>query len=725
MSSHPDAIHTFDDAIASQIRAAISSRSAKKLRAQLEKVRHEPTALAAIAAMLRIDDRLIVLHEDAAREKKRDEFLSEVHRWGEEVSDEPFTGALAGIIDQTAVIEAGYRLISQSIDALPISRRLPERQLAALYHRAAQDFDEAIKREPRFLPASDGVINMGGQVVIERADGSYTSVDAMTDSLTALLGNCITFLAYGRWTSEEVGLDVPLLPLPTSEEIAETDHLLILSLGWVRWQRWERQARYWGGTLRRLEGADLPPEVARNGIQAHFEQDRGEADYFDWVAVERLKQLTAQDLHKLGRDWKDLPLEAAKKLPPDGFLDLAERLAANLVFGGAHLDADDTTTFGGATINEWLRGYSVLRRIAGDALKKEPGVGRHLLRFSRTELAAQLIDFGLSSAGAEAFIKGATFKSDSIDLFDAPLVRQGPDDLLLFGPTAANIDAGRTLLSNLPNLGHSLDHKGARFEEEVVGFFRMIRAPVFAPSRSYDEEPYQIDALLHWGSYLFLFECKNTAPSNLNPKIALDFEQRRIEDIAQVKRLVRGLQAHPDLLTGVGGPDPTGKTIVPVLLYAMPFAKPGTQDGVYSTDWSVLTRFFERADLGIETEFGTGVDSAPLRHRQVTERIWAGERPTVEDFLKVLEQPWPLTLIEAQTQVTWVETNLAPYKFARSVDYVKIDLSRAEIAELYGLDLRRWEKELKQMERQAARVARKNADREVTRQTRLGRKKRP
>ncbi len=334
MSSHPDAIHTFDDAIASQIRAAISSRSAKKLRAQLEKVRHEPTALAAIAAMLRIDDRLIVLHEDAAREKKRDEFLSEVHRWGEDVSDEPFTGALAGIIDQTAVIEAGYRLISQSIDALPISRRLPARQLAALYHRAAPDFDEAIKREPRFLPASDGVINMGGQVVIERDDGSYTSVDAMTDSFTALLGNCITFLAYGRWTSEEVGLDVPLLPLPTSEEIAETDHLLILSLGWARWQRWERQARYWGGTLRRLEGADLPPEVARNGIQAHFEQERGEADYFDWVAVERLKQLTAQDLHKLGRDWKDLPLEAAKKLPPDGFLDLAERLAANLVFGG-------------------------------------------------------------------------------------------------------------------------------------------------------------------------------------------------------------------------------------------------------------------------------------------------------------------------------------------------------------------------------------------------------
>ena len=725
MTTHPDAIHKFDVDVVSQIRAAISSRSAKKLRVQLEKIKHEPTALEAIAAMLRIDDRLIVLHEDAGRERKRDEFLSDLHRWGEEVADEPFTAAIGGIIEQTGVIEAGYRLLSQSIEALPISRRLPERQLAALYHRAAQDFDEAIKREPRFLPSSDGVISMAGQVVIERDDGSYASVDAMTDSLTSLLGNCITFLGYGRWVSDEVGLDVPLLPAPTAEEIAETDHLLILSLGWVRWQRWERQARYWGGTMRHMEGADLPPEFAEAGVTALFEQERGEADYFDWVAVERLKQLTAQDLHKLGRDWKDLPSGLEKKLPPDSFLDLGERLAANLVFGGAHLDADDTTTFGGATINEWLRGYSVLRRIAGVALKEgSDAVSRHLLRISRSELASRLVDFGLSSDGAEAFVHGATFKASSIDLFDAPLVRQGPDDLLLFGPTAANIDAGRTLLSNLPNLGHSLDHKGARFEEEVVGFFKMLGAPVFAPSRTYGEDPYQIDALLHWGSYIFLFECKNTAPSNLNPKIALDFEQRRVEDIAQVKRLVRGLLAHPDLLTEVGGPDPNTTTIIPVLLYAMPFAKPGDQDGVYSTDWSVLTRFFERGDLGLETEIGTGIDSAPLRHRQVTERIWAGERPSVEDFLKVLEKPWPLTLVEAQTRTTWVETNLAPYKFARSLDFLKVDLSRAETAELYGLDLRRWEKELRRMEVEAARLAKRNADREITRQTRLGRRKR-
>ncbi|MBS1089505.1 hypothetical protein [Gluconobacter wancherniae] len=406
-------------------------------------------------------------------------------------------------------------------------------------------------------------------------------------------------------------------------------------------------------------------------------------------------------------------------MPPLAFMDRAERLGANVVFRGAHLDPTDGTRYRGATLNEWLRGYAVLRRVANEAIETgSDAAARHLVRLDRTVLIERLCAAGVSDQGARSFIDGATYRAGSIDLFDTPLVRQGEHELLLIGPAAANTDGGRTLLSNLPNLGASLDHKGALFENEVVAFFNNIGLNCYNPTRTILGETYQYDALVPWGKKLFLLECKNTAPSNLNPKIALDFHQRRVEDIRQVKRLVAGMRRHPALLTDDGGPDPTKLTIVPILLYAMPLARRGTEDGVYSADWSMIQRFFERADLGIDSEFSTGEGREPLVHRQVTKRIWAGDRPSPEDLIRAVEDPWALQLAVASTRFSWSYTSIAPYQMARSPDYVTTPLSRSEVSKLYGLDEKRWGDELRHTENRAAAIRKRNVDRAVLLATR-------
>lgn len=725
MAYHPDQHFIFNSETSKQIRSAINQRSGAKLIHVLERYAAEPDQVAAIAATLRTDDHLICLHADARRESKRDTFLADVLGWAEAKSCSPLVAALEKIIDQTAIIEAGYRLISRSIDELTISSLSPERQLAALLHHAATEFDEFSGRDPQFLRASDGSFSMGSPVVVKRNDGGYADVDSFTASLAELLGNAIEYLAYGRWSATKAGIHVPLLPEPRTEEISDADRLLVLSLSWTRWQRWERQARYWDGTIRRFDGPAIPPDNPWVGLSTLYEHARGDGDYFDWMAVERLKQLHAQDNYKLiQRGVADQPLESTP-LPPSGFVDRAERLGANLVFSGAHLDPGDETTYGGATLNEWLRGYAVLRRIAREALDSgKDAEARHLVRLDRASLSDRLCSAGISPAGAGAFITGTTFRAGSIDLFDTPLIRQGDENFLLFGPAAANTDGGRTLLSNLPNLGVSLDHKGQLFENEVATFFRALGFDTFTPSGWRLGEQYQYDAVVVWESKLFVFECKNTAPSNLHPKIALDFYQRRVEDVRQVNRLVAGLHAHPDLLTDDGGPDPSRLTIVPVLLYAMPLARSGAEEGVLSTDWSMLGRFFERGDLGSAAEFSTGEGRKPLTYRQITQRIWAGDRPTPEDLTAALEDPWALRLNLARTRLSWVYTSLAPYQMARSVDFVAVDLSRSETAELYGIDERAWQEGLRRTAVRAARIRRRRWDRAVLLETRQGRRNR-
>lgn len=619
MRYHPDQFFVFEPHTAGEIRAAIRRRSSARLIRVLDRCAADPNQVAAIVASLRIDDRLICLHSDAKREGERDAFLANLIGWAEAQADIAVKDAIEKITEQIRIIEAGYRLISNTIDQLPISKLPRERQLAALFHRAAADFDDLTKREFQFQKASDGSFSMASAVVVRLDEGGYSDIDSFTAGLADQLGNAIEYLAHGCWPATEGGIEVPLLPEPTNDEIRDADRLLILSLSWVCWQRWERQARYWNGRIRRFEGASIPEDNSWPGLETLYQHEREGGDYYDWVSVERSKQQHAQNNHAINRSLTDGEVGSSPQLPPLAFMDRAERLGADVVFRGAHLDPTDSTRYRGATLNEWLRGYAVLRRVANEAIETgSDAAARHLVRLDRTVLIERLCAVGVSDQGARSFIDGATYRAGSIDLFDTPLVRQGEHELLLIGPAAANTDGGRTLLSNLPNLGASLDHKGALFENEVVAFFNNIGLKCYNPARTILGETYQYDALVPWGKKLFLLECKNTAPSNLNPKIALDFHQRRVHDIRQVKRLVAGMRRHPELLTDDGGPDPTKLTIVPILLYAMPLARRGTEDGVYSADWSMIQRFFARADLGIESEFSTGEGSEPLVHRQVT-----------------------------------------------------------------------------------------------------------
>ncbi|MBS1089504.1 hypothetical protein JK179_11130 [Gluconobacter wancherniae] len=271
----------------------------------LDRCAADPNQVAAIVASLRIDDRLICLHSDAKREGERDAFLANLIGWAEAQADIAVKDAIEKITEQIRIIEAGYRLISNTIDQLPFSKLPRERQLAALFHRAAADFDDLTKREFQFQKASDGSFSMTSAVVVRRDEGGYSDIDSFTAGLADQLGNAIEYLAHDCWPATQGGIEVPLLPEPANDEIRDADRLLILSLSWVSWQRWERQARYWNGRIRRFEGASIPEDNPWQGLETLYQHEREGGDYYDWVSVERSKQQHAQDNHAIIRSLTD------------------------------------------------------------------------------------------------------------------------------------------------------------------------------------------------------------------------------------------------------------------------------------------------------------------------------------------------------------------------------------------------------------------------------------
>ena len=69
------------------------------------------------------------------------------------------------------------------------------------------------------------------------------------------------------------------------------------------------------------------------------------------------------------------------------------------------------------------------------------------------------------------------------------------------------------------------------------------------------------DAIVPWGDYVFLFECKNGTLSGNNIVPAYYFALEQRSAVSQVGRLADALRSHPDVLLERTGIDLTGKTV--------------------------------------------------------------------------------------------------------------------------------------------------------------------
>ena len=85
-----------------------------------------------------------------------------------------------------------------------------------------------------------------------------------------------------------------------------------------------------------------------------------------------------------------------------------------------------------------------------------------------------------------------------------------------------------------------------------------------------------------------------------------------------------------------------GMKVVPCVLHSLPYSRSGNFEGVYFTDASSLTRFFDQSYFQIKVPHRIG--EATLLHRTAIKKMWKEEKPTAEDLLKQLEEPFQLEL---------------------------------------------------------------------------------
>jgi Nuclease-related domain len=318
----------------------------------------------------------------------------------------------------------------------------------------------------------------------------------------------------------------------------------------------------------------------------------------------RAGQFRARKAVPIGR----LRIDGPAKLPPDDLVSpeeghagvsLSEILGYSIV--------DDMKRPGGLRLLEWVRGYAVLKELGQERAHKEKASGDD---FAVVFSEAQLLDIfercGLERAIAARFIELTLLHKSSRDMFDCPLVRLQDGNIFLFAPAVIDVNIPLAVLSNLSNRSEELSRKGKAFEAHIRDVFRRNNIEVFAFKATRNGQEYEYDAVVVWGDYIFVFECKNRTLSGNDPAQTYYFDLEVYGQARQAARLANALAQYPDIVEKEIGVRHVGKKVIPCVLHSLPYSRLDPIDGVYFTDASTLTRFLQQEYFRVKCRTGSG-----------------------------------------------------------------------------------------------------------------------
>jgi hypothetical protein len=81
------------------------------------------------------------------------------------------------------------------------------------------------------------------------------------------------------------------------------------------------------------------------------------------------------------------------------------------------------------SLRQWIRGYSYF---VGIARNDDPQTTSRCIRLNEADLVAGLQGTGLSEAQARKFVRLVTFGRNTLDLFDAPLIKVADGSYVFF-----------------------------------------------------------------------------------------------------------------------------------------------------------------------------------------------------------------------------------------------------------------------------------------------------
>jgi len=504
--------------------------------------------------------------------------------------------------------------------------------------------------------------------------GRIINPDTELFGVLKAMGSTVLLLGYQHgWLNAAGQVVLPdALHRPSIAEIEAVQSVLSFAAAWHGWERAQVRARFAHRPFEYVR-SPFPPNVP-SGITSILDvEPNHDVELPDFIANDRLLARTNQQyfemLAKLRQD-AEPSLDERTPLAPAAFVSFEEKHGLYTLYEYYSYNVqDDTKRYAGLTLMEWLRGYAILRRLATELV---PAPEDHPCpQLAEAEIVAHLTRGGLSDATARTFLGHCCLTSRRSDIYDRPFIRVGADRYLFVSPSQRNAILGPIIVSALNGVGATVQRKGTEFEkrlrEEIQGPDRKIAH--FTKTR--DKEQYDYDALMVWGNFCFLFECKNHTLSSGVIQLAYHAQQESVSHARQVRRLVDGLLKHPDMLND-HLPEARGKLLVPCVVNNLQYSVPDGIDGILFADSSMIKRFLENPVIG---QVGTRPGQEPIRMPDgEIIRLWAGDAPTPLEFLRHLRCPVQFILTREHTECPRILSSISEHEAVAGGEYTTSDV---------------------------------------------------
>lgn len=622
------------------VSGALEKLSWQALEAHLEGLILAPQDVDKLVGLIRRSEALVLKRLDQKKQKSRDKLLDKLAGY----LDDKGYPTQAELVQSHAVrlneIDGIYCSIIELLSKSVAANLSPELRVSALLARSNLEYSQMIRQMSNNIQ-DQGKLDLG-KVTMQGADGSEFSPEGVHEAFLTTLASTFGMEAHiNRWYDDQGFLVLPALPVPSDQDKITVGSVQMLAVAWGHWQFSERRHRYLDAPLERI--TDLDPAWATYGIKALWKSLPADdnVEFYCRAANVRLMERFSQALMPIFAQslfYRELVCGTAGQVAlfPKKAVSLLEIHAATCLSQLLSVDlTSDNSEYAGLTFAEWIRGYSVLQSISSEVLEIGDA-DRLTVRFSDTEIVEMLQRLGLQGDKAQDFIKHATYRKASRDLFDQPLIKLQDGGYLLLAIAAATSSIPKVILSTLGMLEVNLDGRGKRFEASVIDLLNRhgIKAKTITCKR--DGEEYDYDVAFVWGDCLFLFECKSRNLPTGDPARTYFFSLgiRSVEN--QVKRLAEGLKRHPDILS-VNMPEAVGKRVVHCVVNSLPFAKFTEENDLHFADEGGIARFFKQSEIGPRKFTQTGVSD--IDPESVIAHLWDGPEPTPEDFLRHLRSP--------------------------------------------------------------------------------------
>lgn len=456
------------------------------------------------------------------------------------------------------------------------------------------------------------------------------------DGLLPIFSNTLTlnlkFIAYSeKWFVDEF-LQLPNEDMLKDNNIIASDEeinfAIIITNFWIFIENKYTEWRYLDNKLSLHHVQDLKKQLSNKD----FRNISKKHNYYLRCCISPIHPYAYIAQMRLSRMLNNQSIQAHQILSssknPMGVEDIEINTSISTLCNILHVKP--TTKFGELTIKEWVVCFFSLNMEARNNSRQ---------RLYMQEDFKSIFPKTITSAQRDYFINTMSFKKNTLDMFDAPLIKTISGGIIFLSEFWYATNHVNMFLSITGKNNIKVDKKGKAFEVSIIDFFKRqkkLGLDVFEFKIKVDGNEFQYDAIVVWEEYVFIIECKNRSILNTTTNSMKDFVKKADDYIQQVKRLEEFYKSNISIFNEKFKMNLNGKNVVSVVLNALPFSLDSDTEGVYFLDYSILSKFFETKKLGKRN----------LSTNELEEIVfdwWSGETPKANDLYEVIKSPFQIT----------------------------------------------------------------------------------